>query len=380
MSTTAKPRIVVLGAGFGGLELTTQLSEALGDRIDVTLIDKNASFVFGFSKLDVMFGHKQPEAVRLPYSAYAKPGVRLLRRTITAIDPDQRRVTTDDGVFDADYLIVALGAEYDFDATPGLSGTTEFYSVAGAERLRDILPTFTKGHAIVGVCGAPYKCPPAPSECALMLHDYLVDRGVRSDCRISLVLPLPSPVPPSPETSRALIEAFAERNIDFLPSRRVASVDNARNVAVLDDGAEMPFDLFLGVPKHRVPPVVLQSGMSENGWIPVNPRTLETKYENVYAVGDGANTGTPKAGVFAEGAAKAVATALIAKLSQTGEMVPYDGFGTCYIEFGAGRIGKVEVDFFSGPKPTGNYHEPSVALREDKEFFGSSRRARWFGL
>jgi sulfide:quinone oxidoreductase len=380
MSTANKPRIIVLGAGFGGLELTTLLSEELGDRIDVTLIDKSDSFAFGFSKLDVMFGHREPEAVRLPYRSYAKPGVRLLKRTITAIDPDRRRVTTNDGIFDADFLIVALGAEYDFDATPGLAGTTEFYSVAGAERLRAVLPTFTSGKALVGVCGAPYKCPPAPSECALMLHDYLVNRGIREACEIALVLPLGSPVPPSPETSRALLAAFAERNIDFIPSRRVASVDNVRNVATLDDGREMPFDLFLGVPKHRVPPVVLESGMSENGWIPVNPRTLETRYENVYVVGDGANTGTPKAGVFAEGAARAVASALIARLRGSGDIVQYNGFGTCYIEFGAGRIGKVEVDFFSGPTPTGNYYEPSVALRADKETFGSSRRSRWFGL
>ncbi len=380
MSTANKPRIVVLGAGFGGLELTTLLSEAMGDGIDVTLIDKSDSFIFGFSKLDVMFGLKQPEAVRLPYASVAKPGVRMLKRTVTAIDPQSRRVVTDDGVFDADYLIVALGAEYDFDATPGLSGTNEFYSVAGAERLRDVLPGFRKGRAMVGVCGAPYKCPPAPSECVLMLHDYLVRQGVREACEISLVLPLGSPVPPSPDTSRALLAAFAERGIKFIPGRRVASVDNARNVAVLDDGSEMPFELFLGVPKHRVPSVVLESGMSENGWIPVNPRTLETKYENVYAVGDGANTGTPKAGVFAEGAARAVASALVAKLRQRGSGTLYDGFGTCYIEFGGGRIGKVEVDFFSGPSPTGNYYEPSVTLRADKEMFGASRRSRWFGL
>ena len=380
MNTATKPHIVVLGAGFGGLELTTLLSEAMGDSIDVTLIDRSDSFVFGFSKLDVMFGLKTPQAVRLPYKSYAKPGVRMLKRTITSIDPERRRVTTNDGVFDADHLVVALGAEYDFDGTPGLSGTNEFYTVAGAERLRDMLPTFRKGKAMVGVCGAPYKCPPAPSECVLMLHDYLVRQGVREACEIALVLPLGSPVPPSPDTSRALLAAFAERGIKFVPTRRVASVDNARNVAVLDDGTEMPFDLFLGVPKHRVPPVVLESGMAENGWIPVNPRTLETKYENVYAVGDGANTGTPKAGVFAEGAARAVASGLIAKLRQSGSGSLYDGFGTCYIEFGGGRIGKVEVDFFSGPAPTGTYYEPSVALRADKETFGSSRRSRWFGL
>ena len=163
------------------------------------------------------------------------------------------------------------------------------------------------------------------------------------------------------------------------PAKRIAAVDAKRGVATLDDGVEMSFDLFLGVPKHRVPQVVLDSGLAQDGWIPVKPRTLETRYEAVYAVGDGANTGTPKAGVFAERAAKAVASALIAKV-KGGTATEYDGFGTCYIEFGGGRIGKVEVDFFSGPKPIGTYHEPSTALREDKEEFGSSRRARWFGM
>jgi len=212
-----------------------------------------------------------------------------------------------------------------------------------------------------------------------MLHDYLERRGVRSSCKISLVLPLSAPVPPSPETSKALLAAFSERGIDFQAGKRIASIDPTRRVAALQDGGELPFDLFLGVPAHRVPSVVVESGLAENGWIKVNPRTLETSYSGVFAVGDGANTGTPKAGVFAERAAKAVASDIIARV-RGGEASQYDGFGTCYIEFGGGRIGKVEVDFFSGPHPTGAYYEPSVALRADKDEFGSSRRARWFGM
>jgi sulfide:quinone oxidoreductase len=120
--------------------------------------------------------------------------------------------------------------------------------------------------------------------------------------------------------------------------------------------------------------------LADNGWVTVNPRTLETKYPGVYAVGDGANTGTPKAGVFAEGAAKAVASALIVKIRSGGASREFDGFGACYIEFGGGRVGKVEVDFFSGPKPIGTYYEPSLGLRADKDNFVSSRRARWFGI
>lgn len=278
-------------------------------------------------------------------------------------------------------LVVALGADYDLAATPGLSeGGNEFYSFAGAERLREVLPTFSKGRAIVGVTSAPFKCPPAPSEAALLLHDYLTTRGVRDACEISLVIPFGAPIPPSPATSKALVAAFAERGITFIPNRRVRALDPARRVAILDDEREMPYDLFLGIPKHRVPDVVAASGMAENGWIPVNPKNLKTRFPGVYAVGDVTSVGTAKAGTFSEGAARVVAASLLAEV-QGGEQPPaYAGAGTCYIEFGGGRVGRADVDFFSGPSPTGSFIEPSVALVGEKQHFGSSRRARWFGL
>ena len=373
-------RAVILGAGFGGLELATTLSETLGDEIDVALIDENDAFVFGYSKLDVMFGRTTLDAVRLPYRDIAKLGVRFLQETITAIDPQARRVTTDAGVHEADALIVALGADYDLDATPGLAEAgNEFYSVAGAQRLAELLPGFTRGRAIVGVCGTPFKCPPAPSEAALLLHDYLSAQGVREACEISFVIPFGTPVPPSPDTSEALVAAFAERGIEFVPGRRVASLDAGRSVAVLDDGHEMPFDLFLGVPKHRAPDVVIASGMTEDGYVPVSSSTLETRYPSVYAVGDVATAGVPKAGVFAEGAARVVAASLVATLRDGQPPGAYGGRGSCYVEFGGGRVGRVDVDFLSGPKPTGIFREPSATLVAEKEHFGSSRRARWFG-
>ncbi len=373
-------RIVVLGAGFGGLELCTVLSEAVGEQIEVTLIDKADAFVFGFSKLDVMFGRTTPQAARLAYSDISKPGIRVLRETITAIDPQARRVTTDAGVHEADVLVVALGADYDMDATPGLAeGGNEFYSVAGAERLAEIIPTFSQGHVVIGVCGAPFKCPPAPSECALLLHDELTARGVRDACQISFVMPLSRPVPPSPETSEALEREFAERDIAFIGGRRINELDPRRKVAKLDDGSELSFDLFLGVPKHRAPDVVIASGMTEDDYIPVDSATLETRFPGVYAVGDVATAGVPKAGVFAEGAARVVAQRLIAELYDGDPPERYLGRGTCYIEFGRGRIGSVDIDFLSGPEKTGTFNAPSAEQMALKERFGSSRRSRWFG-
>jgi len=376
-----KQRIVVLGAGFGGLELATMLSEALGDRLELTLIDRNDSFFFGSSKLDVMFGRETPDAVRLAYGNIARPGVVFRRETITAIDPEARRVTTNRGTYEADVLVVALGADYDLAATPGLvEGGNEFYSLAGAERLREVLPAFSSGHAIVGVTSAPFKCPPAPSEAALLLHDHLTARGVRDACRISVVIPFGVPIPPSPAASKALLAAFAERGIAFVPNRRVRALDPARRVAILDDECEMPYDLFLGIPKHRVPDVVAASGMTENGWIPVDPKNLKTRFPGVYAIGDVTSVGTAKAGTFSEAAARVVAAALLAEVQGGEQPSAYAGAGTCYVEFGGGRVGRADVDFLSGPAPTGSFIEPSVALAGEKQRFGSSRRARWFGL
>jgi sulfide:quinone oxidoreductase len=373
-------RVLALGAGFGGLELCTTLSEALGDEVDVTLIDKGDSFVFGFSKLDVMFERKAPEAVRLPYVGFTKPGVRLLRETVVSINPEARSVTTDAGVHEADFLVVALGADYDMDVTPGLAEDgNEFYSVAGAERVALVLPEFSGGQVVIGVCGGPFKCPPAPSEAALLLHDYLTARGIRDDSQITFLMPLSSPVPPSAETSEALLAAFAERDIAFRPDARIVSLDPARKVAVLKDANEVPYDLFLGVPKHRAPDVVIESGMTTDGYVPVDSETLETRFPGVYAVGDVATVGVPKAGVFAEGEARVVAESLIARIRGGGGPDAYDGLGSCYIEFGAGQVGRVDVDFLSGPKPTGTFQAPSAALVAEKERFGSSRRARWFG-
>lgn len=373
--------VLVLGAGFGGLELSTRLSEVLGDQVEITLIDRADAFVFGFSKLDVMFGKRTPDAVRLRYDDITTPHVRFRQETITSIRPSERRVVTDLETYDADVLVVALGADYDLAATPGLAEAgSEFYTVAGAEALRDVIPSLRAGTAIVGVCGAPFKCPPAPSEAAILLDEHLRGRGVRDDVRIQVVIPFGTPVPPSPATSEAILARFAELDIEFIPDRLVAALDPDTKEAVLDDGRRLPYDLFVGIPVHRAPAVVEDSGLAENGWIPVDPGTLATRFEGAYAVGDVTSVGTPKAGMFAEGAARVVADHLIARIR--GESAPpgYDGTGSCYIEFGDHEVGRVDVDFFSTPgHPTGTFFPPSPETAAEKADFASSRRARWFG-
>jgi len=276
-------------------------------------------------------------------------------------------------------MVVALGADLDPAATPGLiEGGHEFYTSAGAFATREVLAGFGGGRVIVGVTATPFKCPPAPSETALMMHDYLTERGLAEGSEVSLVMPLPFPVPPSPAASRALLAAFAERGINWHPGRAVRALDPARSVAVLDDQTELPYDLFLGVPVHRAPAVVQESELCVDGWIPVNPLTLETAFPNVYAVGDVTSVGTPKAGVFAEGQAVVVAEEIIAQHRGRPASATYGGHGICYVEFGHHQVGRVDVTFRSGEPPCGDFEGPSKDYAADKLEFGSSRIRRWF--
>ncbi len=372
-------RIVILGAGFGGLELATSLSEAFGEAADIVLVDKADGFVFGFSKLDVMFGRTSLSHVEHQYSDIAKPGVRFVQSVIRSIDPVAKRVTTDAEQLEADVLVVALGADLHPAATPGLiEGGHEFYTVPGAAAAGEALAAFEGGHVVVGVTSTPFKCPPAPSETALLTHEFLQSRGLL-DSKVSLVMPLPVPVPPSPEASRAILAAFEERGIEWLPGRLVRSLDPARRVAILSDDSELAYDLFLGVPVHRAPDVVIESGLATDGWISVNPLTLETQFPGVYALGDVASVGTPRAGVFAEGQAAVVAAHLIALQRGDASAAEYDGHGICYMEFGGEAIARVDVTFVTGQPPVGRIEGPSISFMADKEGFGSSRARRWFG-
>ena len=122
---------------------------------------------------------------------------------------------------------------------------------------------------------------------------------MRSETRISVVSPWGMPVPPSPSASEAILGRFAERDITWMPDQSITSLDPAKKVAILGDGRSLPYDLFLGIPIHRVPAVVEASGLAVDGWIPVDKANLATRFPQVYAVGDVTSAPVPKAGVFA---------------------------------------------------------------------------------
>jgi sulfide:quinone oxidoreductase len=375
-------RVLILGAGFGGLELATRLSETMADAVSVILIDRNDSFYFGFSKLEVMLGRQSADDVRLYYRDFVKDGVEFRQETVTGIDAAARRVSTDAGSYDADFVVVALGADYDFAATPGFEQDGhEYYSLAGAERLRDALADFKGGRVLVSVLGQPFKCPPAPFEGSFLLHEHFTERGIRDSVEMTTTFPMARPVPVTAEVSQMFRDGLAARNVEELPEHLVVGIDPATRTAELASGDTLPYDLFVGIPIHRAPTVLAGTGLVVDNWVPVDQSNLRTRFPGVYAIGDVCTGPRPvaKAGIFAEAAARVVADDITAAITGAAPPAPYEASGICYAEFGGGLVSKVEVSFLGGETPAAQRYDPSLQYAAEKEEFGAVRRARWFG-
>src|SRR5436190_7578865 len=372
-----KKHVLILGAGFGGLELATRLSESYEDAVHVTLLDRNDSFFFGFSKLEVMLGRQSSDDVRLYYRDIAKDGVEFRQETITGIDPATRRVTTDARSYDPDFLVVALGADYDMGATPGLlEGGFEYYTLTGAERIREALDAFDGGKVLLSVLGRPFKCPPAPFEGAFLLDEHFTQQGIRESVQMTITFPMQRPVPVTAAVSQLFRDGLAERGIEERPQQVVTSIDPAKKEARLASGETLPYDLFVGIPVHRAPDPLPASGLTVNGWVPVDQTNLRTQYPGVYAIGDvctGPRT-VPKGGIFAESAAHVVADDIATTISGGEPPAPYGGSGICYAEFGDGLVSKVGVNFLSGDGAAAQRYEPSREFAAEKEEFGATRR------
>ncbi len=302
--------------------------------------------------------------MQLRYSDLAKPGVEFRQERITAIDPAARHVTTDGGSYDADILVVALGAEYDLDAVPGFAEDgLEYYSIPGAERMRDALPAFTGGKILIGVLGQPYKCPPAPFEGAFLLHDQLVERGIREQSEIRVVAPMSAPVPVTPRSRSASSTSSRRATSSTWHSGRSSSSTSRPRKPCSRAASGCRTTCSSGSRSTACPPSSAESGLAESGWVAVDRDNLMTPFPDVYAMGDVVNIPMAKAGVFAENAAGVVADDIVARLHGETLGRRYEGEGNCFIEFGSGRVAQDPGELPRRPVPGRDGRRPVGGAR-----------------
>lgn len=379
----ARSTVVVLGGGVGGVVAANELWKRLGDGHRIVLVERNPEFLFAPSLLWLMVGWRRPRQLTKPLARMVRPGVELVRAEVQEIDADGGKVVTSTGTLEYDALVVSLGADLAPRAMPGyVEAAHNFFDLEGASGLWRALQGFQGGRVVVTVSALPYKCPAAPHEAAFLLDDVLRRRGLRGRSQVELFTPEPQPMPVAgPVMGEAVLGLLKQRDILFHPNRSLASIDPERRELVFQDGTREPFDLLAAIPPHRSPRAVKESALAnEAGWAPVDKRTLRTRFENVYAIGDAAaiilanGKPLPKAGVFAHAEALAVARSLAAQL-QGGHPEEFDGTGFCWMELGGGSAGFAAGDFYAEPNPTVNLKPPGRLMHWGKVLF----EEHWMG-
>jgi sulfide:quinone oxidoreductase len=381
---TAQPT-VILGGGFGGIAAANALRRLAPRDHRIVLVDRAPRFHVGAGKTWVMLGERSFGEISQARAALLDPGVRFVQAEVTAIDLANRKVVTSTETLAWDDLVIALGADVNEAGVPGLAEAAHtFYTVAGAERLKPVLDTFTGGDVAILIPKTPFKCPPAPYEAAMLLNHAFERRGLGAEARIAIHTIEGAPMATAgPEMGNTIKAELAQRGIAFHPQRKTARVDAAARRIVFEDGAEAGYDLLIAVPPHEAPKVVRDAGLlNPAGWIPVDPQSLEVKSVEtggrVYAAGDvtvvplpgrykpDMPLALPKAGVFAQAHGEVIAHRIAARLAGTAPDAGFGGVGYCYLETGGGRAVKADGSFFDLPHPVMRRQPPDEAQMRDK--------------
>jgi sulfide:quinone oxidoreductase len=372
--------VLILGGGSGGLATAGRLKELLGDKISITVLDKQKNFVLGFSLLRVMTGEKTEQEVTVTKDKVSQKGIKFVNTEVSEIDVKKGLVRTDQGEFGYDYLVIALGAELAPEKVPGFESAFHMYTLEDAKRLRDAISSFRGGSIRLVVSSTPFRCPPAPYEAAMLIDDYLRSKSLRDKTDIQIFTPEPLPMPiAGPEVGNKVVSMLDDKGIGFHSNIKVSTIDGISKEVVFEDGSREKYDLLIAIPPHTSPSVIREGSGdladAASGWIPVDSRNMQTKHDRVYAIGDVAaiklpsGMMLPKAATFAFGQAEIVAFNIASSVLGT-ETRSWDGFGECFIETGSGNAAYGSGSFYSLPKPVINLQIPSKELRERKEVWG----------
>ena len=368
-------RILVLGGGIGGIVAANELRKRLPARHEVVLVSRDETFLFAPSLLWLLVGARRPEQISRPLRRLVHRGVSVVTGLIERIDAERREIVVDGKTMAADYVVIALGATTAGDVIPGMmAGGHDLYSLQGAVGFRDALAGMGSGRIVILTAAPAYRCPAAPYEATMLIEAACRARRVRKQVQIDLFATEAGPMGVAgPHVTAAVRQMVDSKGIAYHPEHQVTRVDPAARNIQFSNGASAPYNLLGFVPPHHAPPVVKDSGLcAESGWIAVDRHTLQTRFANVFAIGDVTSIPLkqgkplPKAGVFAHFQGQVVAKNITRAIIGSGNESRFSGVGECFIEAGDGKAGFGKGNFYAEPMPTVAVQPPSRWLHAGK--------------
>lgn len=358
--------IIILGGGVGGIVTANELIGHLGSKHKIILIEKNKEHSFAPSYLWLMNGQRSKKQISVPLKSLLKKNIEVVNEIVNEIVPAGQKVIAGEKEYRYDFLVIALGADLSPEKIQGWNDSIHtFYTLEGAEKLHETMKNFTGGKVALVISSMPYKCPGAPHEGAMLIEDFFRAKGLREKVEISLFTPEPQPLPVAgPELGNAVKSMLDKKGIRFHPSMNLNSIDTKSKQLVFNGKETFGYDLLVVIPPHQAPEVIGKSGLGNaNGWIEVNPASLQTKHENVFAIGDIASIPLPgrwipdkpmmlpKAGVFAHLQAEVVAKNIVKEIQDEKADQKFCADGYCMLEAGEDLAGFAYGNFFGEPHP-----------------------------
>jgi len=358
-------KVVIIGAGTGGLVAANKLRRLLSGEHRITVIDQMPIHSFAPSFLWVMVGMRTLDQIRRPIRDLLGPNIEYVQASVQNIDLSKRAVETGETVIPFDYLVIASGAEPAFDSIPGFDDSVEtFFTAEGSKRLFDSLRDFSGGKIALAWL-TPYKCPGAPHEGAMLIADFLRRKRKLENFEIHLFTPEPQPLPVAgPKLGEMVKEVLESRGIEYHPLHRLTAVDPTSKTLKFEGNTDFHYDMLVLIPPHRGAKFVQRAGLANAaGWISVDKSTLTTQHEKVYAIGDATAVSMPgrwkpdvplmlpKAGVFAHSQALTVTERIASEINGKHPDAQFCGDGFCMLEAGEDLAGFAYGDFFAEPSP-----------------------------
>jgi len=368
--------IAIVGGGTGGTVLANNLAEKLDSEIEagaveVTLFNDGEDHVYKPVWLYVAFGQREPADGRRPLREVVDDRVTIRHDYVVDIDHEANELELVDAVEPVSYdkLVVATGSQLEPDRIPGLvEGGHHFYGEAGATELRDKLLTMDGGHIVLSVIGTPHMCPAAPLEFTFMVDDWLRERGRREEFDITYTYPIMR-VHGNEHIAEWAAPRLEARNIDVETMFNAEAVDPDTETIASMEGTTLDYDLLVAIPPHTGSDLVESAGLGDGGWVDVDKHTLEaTGYDDIYAIGDAAQTRVPKAGSAAHYQANVVGQRLASEVRGQPATAVYGGKTVCFIETGMDDATFVEFDYERPPAPS----EPTRAMHWSKLAYNES--------
>lgn len=366
--------------------------ERLDGEASITLIDKSPVHEFKPTYLRLVTGEREYDDLAEPLEQFDGGNVSFEQTEVTDIDPDGDVVETTDGPIEYDYLIVSLGVTYDEGAIPGFEDAHHVYNAQSAKEFRKALKDFSGGDLTLGVSSLPYTCPAAPVEMALLADYFLSKRGLRKETTMRFFFPGPAPMKKAgDDVANMAVEVLEDRGIEYFGKYELDEVDPDAGSLSFSNGESLPYDLLFASPPHRSPPVLANSVLSdESGWVPVDRETMETDYDNVYAIGDctkimvpSLGKTLPKAGTFTRKQAQVAAHRISSRIKGVETDHRFDGEGQCFLaaQYGLnGQAGMFETDFYAEGSPEAFIKTPRMSRvwHYGKLLFEENWHGKWF--